>query len=223
MQGALLENAERYNLSVAEWLSGVVKDAYFEEREPMNENMTIKDIRTEIDALVAEMLDKGVIKPDAELEIHQDRVYVWLKSSYEQKPFEGDRIKLCHTFEEAHEYIARLPSPEDMVTKEYLTRVASAVDYATENAIADEYVAPLRNVTCAMTENREPFDAGGGPMTANDKASWLGVVWGALELHREFTIPEGVDPDYDEDWADICTAMAWISEELGVTHEEVTE
>ena len=156
MQGALLENAERYNLSVAEWLSGVVKDAYFEEREPMNENMTIKDIRTEIDALVAEMLDKGVIKPDAELEIHQDRVYVWLKSSYEQKPFEGDRIKLCHTFEEAHEYIAKLPSPEDMVTKEYLTRVASAVDYATENAIADEYVAPLRNVTCAMTENREP-------------------------------------------------------------------
>lgn len=29
----LLENAERHNLSVAEWLSGVVKDAYFEETE----------------------------------------------------------------------------------------------------------------------------------------------------------------------------------------------
>ena len=29
----LLENAERHNVSVAEWLSGVVKDAYFEETE----------------------------------------------------------------------------------------------------------------------------------------------------------------------------------------------
>ena len=58
-------------------------------------------------------------------------------------------------------------------------------------------------------------------MSANDKASWLGVIWGALELHRELTIPEGVDPDYDEEWDNICTAMAWIHEGLGVTHEEV--
>tara|TARA_R110002126_G_scaffold11274_5_gene50938 strand:- start:902 stop:1069 length:168 start_codon:yes stop_codon:yes gene_type:complete len=29
----LLKNAEKHNLSVAEWLSGVVKDAYFEENE----------------------------------------------------------------------------------------------------------------------------------------------------------------------------------------------
>ena len=50
--------------------------ASYEMEKEMNENMTIKDIRTEIDALVAEMLDKGVIKPDAELELHQDRVYV---------------------------------------------------------------------------------------------------------------------------------------------------
>ena len=49
--------------------------------------------------------------------------------------------------------IAALPSPEEAVTREYLTRVASAIDYATENSIADEYVTPLRTVTCAMTEN----------------------------------------------------------------------
>jgi len=29
----LLENAERHNLSVAEWLSGVVKDAYWEDNK----------------------------------------------------------------------------------------------------------------------------------------------------------------------------------------------
>jgi hypothetical protein len=48
---------------------------------------------------------------------------------------------------------AKLPSPEETVTREYLNRVSRAVDYATENSIADEYVTPLRGVTCAMTEN----------------------------------------------------------------------
>ena len=57
--------------------------------------------------------------------------------------------------------IAALPSPEEAVTREYLTRVASAIDYATENSIADEYVTPLRGVTMAMTENlltKEPAE-----------------------------------------------------------------
>mgnify|MGYP003667808332 FL=1 len=29
----MLESAEKHNVSVAEWLSGVVKDAYFEEND----------------------------------------------------------------------------------------------------------------------------------------------------------------------------------------------
>lgn len=49
--------------------------------------------------------------------------------------------------------IADMPSPEEAVTREYLSRVASAIDYAAENSIADDYVTPLRGVTCAMTEN----------------------------------------------------------------------
>ena len=119
----------------------------------MNENLTIKEIRAEIDALVALMSDKGVLAPRAEVEISQDRNVIWLKGDYVQKPFDGEAYKVFYEFEDARKYIAKLPSPEDMVTREYLTRVASAVDYATENAIADEYVTPLRNVTCAMTEN----------------------------------------------------------------------
>lgn len=65
--------------------------------------------------------------------------------------------EFCDTPEDAmksiFEVIAALPSPEEAVTREYLSKVANAVDYATEHSIADEYVAPLRGVTCAMTDN----------------------------------------------------------------------
>lgn len=58
-------------------------------------------------------------------------------------------------------------------------------------------------------------------MNANDKASWLAVIWDALEGYREEAIPEGVEPEYDEEWDNICTAMAWVAEELELEIEEV--
>jgi hypothetical protein len=57
-------------------------------------------------------------------------------------------------------------------------------------------------------------------LKANDPASWLNTIWQALECHRENSIPEG-DAQYDKQWGDICTAMAWISEELGVDNEAI--
>ena len=50
---------------------------------------------------------------------------------------------------------------------------------------------------------------------AGDPKSWLDAIWGALAGYREDCIPEGEEA-YDEEWSDICTAMAWIAEELGV-------
>lgn len=55
-------------------------------------------------------------------------------------------------------------------------------------------------------------------LTHSNKASWLETIWCALECHRENSIPEGVD-EYDEEWDDICTAMAWITEELGMSED----
>ena len=52
-----------------------------------------------------------------------------------------------------------------------------------------------------------------------DKQSWLDTLWDALGNHRETCIPEG-DPEYDAEWDDICTAMAWIAEELDVVVED---
>lgn len=52
-------------------------------------------------------------------------------------------------------------------------------------------------------------------LSANDKSTWLETIWDALHSHRENCIPEG-DDDYDSQWDDICTSMAWITEELGL-------
>ena len=46
-----------------------------------------------------------------------------------------------------------------------------------------------------------------------DVESMLGVVWDALHGFRENCIPEGTRA-YDDHWGEICTAMAWIKEDL---------
>ena len=52
------------------------------------------------------------------------------------------------------------------------------------------------------------------PVTRNDLAAQFEAIWTALESYRENCIPEGQDPDYDEEWSDICSVMAWFEEDL---------
>ena len=52
-------------------------------------------------------------------------------------------------------------------------------------------------------------------LTHSDRASWLETIWDALHCHRENSIPEG-DKMFDREWDDICTAMAWVTEEMGM-------
>lgn len=52
---------------------------------------------------------------------------------------------------------------------------------------------------------------------ANDVNSWLSTIWMALHSYRETLIPEG-DEMYDREWDEICTAMAWIEEDLKAQH-----
>lgn len=53
---------------------------------------------------------------------------------------------------------------------------------------------------------------------ALDEESWLSTIWDALEDYREKSIPEG-EVAYDQQWDDICSAMAWIREELNLPDE----
>ena len=51
------------------------------------------------------------------------------------------------------------------------------------------------------------------PLTNFDTTQALDVVWETLSDYRENLIPEG-DEMFDAQWDDICTAMAWIEDEL---------
>jgi len=53
---------------------------------------------------------------------------------------------------------------------------------------------------------------------AHDAESWLDTIWSALHAYRADRIPEG-SADHDNEWSDICTAMAWITEELDLQDE----
>ena len=46
-------------------------------------------------------------------------------------------------------------------------------------------------------------------LTNTDKSTWIETLWMALEDYRENCISTD-----DSQWDEICTAMAWISDEL---------
>lgn len=48
---------------------------------------------------------------------------------------------------------------------------------------------------------------------AHDPETWLDTIWDALAHYREHCIPEA-QPEHDAEWDEICTAMAWITEEI---------
>lgn len=52
-----------------------------------------------------------------------------------------------------------------------------------------------------------------------DKQSWLNTLWDALSSYRDDCIPEGAEKRYDEEWSEICRAMAWITEALGLPRD----
>jgi hypothetical protein len=54
-------------------------------------------------------------------------------------------------------------------------------------------------------------------LKSTDVESILETIWNALEGYRENCIPEG-NFDYDAEWSDICTAMAWVQEDLEKYH-----
>jgi hypothetical protein len=55
-------------------------------------------------------------------------------------------------------------------------------------------------------------------LTRDDTNSHISVIWDALMAFREDCIPEGSD-NHDQQWNDICTAMAWIVED----HPDLTD
>jgi hypothetical protein len=59
-------------------------------------------------------------------------------------------------------------------------------------------------------------------MNAYDMEGNLSLIWNALHFYREHGIPEGVS-EYDDQWSELCSAMAYISEDLGIDSMEGQE
>lgn len=54
-------------------------------------------------------------------------------------------------------------------------------------------------------------------VTSNDRRSQLALIWNALDCYREDCIS---GQEHDEEWADICTVMAWWTEDFETMDEE---
>lgn len=96
---------------------------------------------------------------------------------------------------------------------------------ATEQAIRAVHTTALQQLDTLLAEARAFYAAKAKPLkdsadtlTHGNPLSWLSTIWDALHCHRENSIPEGV-PEYDRQWSDICTAMAWIHEKLDLPIE----
>lgn len=122
---------------------------------------TVTEIQSALAGLVAAMVEKGVVTPSAQIQLRDaGKCNVHADCGYEGgAPFSGERYFIefgdtpAEAIEKARDYIATLPSAEDAGVHEYMRAVANAIDTGKRHGIADEYVAPLRSVNMAMTDN----------------------------------------------------------------------
>lgn len=52
------------------------------------------------------------------------------------------------------------------------------------------------------------------------KMSWMKTIWDALEQYRENCIPDHV---YDDEWDEICFAVQWVAEEVGIDPDDLLD
>jgi hypothetical protein len=53
------------------------------------------------------------------------------------------------------------------------------------------------------------------PLTSHSLFDAKETIWDALHLARENVIPPDSNGPNDEQWEDVCTAMAWLQEAAG--------
>jgi hypothetical protein len=113
--------------------------------------MTYDKIKAAMDDLVAEMLAKGIKTPSAEFTIKsgsRDNIVLWCDTAARQldgnylKPIYGESP--ADIIAKARAYIAALPDPATEGERKFTRALAHAVDIATEYALPDAVVAPVR-------------------------------------------------------------------------------
>lgn len=121
----------------------------------------VKEIQTALTEMEAAMVEKGIKTPAAEMQIRANqKCNIHGGCGYSGgAPFDGDNYFIefgdtpADAIAKAFAYIAAMPSPDEAGVQEYMRDVAKAIDTGKRHNIADEYVAPLRVVKAAMTDN----------------------------------------------------------------------
>ena len=122
--------------------------------------MTLEQIQSAMNALVAQMLAKGVVTPKAEFIVCANETFaLHLQSDYNSRCLNGEWLKTKRAATPGelitwgNDFVSGLKSAEEKVLRTYLGKLADAVDYGHINGIAAEYVDPVRITQKAMTEN----------------------------------------------------------------------
>jgi hypothetical protein len=66
-----------------------------------------------------------------------------------------------------------------------------------------------------------PINTNACAVTRDDPLGQLRAVWEVLQMAREDCISEDGNGPNDAQWEEVCTAMAWIAEDLGVAPEDI--
>lgn len=110
--------------------------------------MNVEQIIAAMDDLAARMSAKGVKLPEAKWQAKNGgRVHVSLWCAMDQSAFGGEYLRIItgpDPIAAAIAYIDTLPDPATEGARKFTRKLAEAVDVATEYALPDTLVAPVR-------------------------------------------------------------------------------
>lgn len=110
--------------------------------------MNVEQIIAAMDDLAARMSAKGVKMPEATWKAKSGgKVQLCLWCAMDQRAFDGQYLRIFTApdpIAAAIAYIDTLPDPEREGERKFTRKLAEAVDVATEYALPDKLVAPVR-------------------------------------------------------------------------------
>lgn len=120
--------------------------------------MTLNELQNAIDAMTPLLVEKGWKQPEATLSIEANRaprVYLSRTMADYQRDYQfiapGDTME--ETLDNAREFIADLPDPEEAKRQEFITQLAALIDLGRENGIDLAFVNPLQETMKRLAEN----------------------------------------------------------------------
>ena len=121
--------------------------------------MIIEEMKAELDRANAALVERIGRQPYLRLDLTLHDSGKWQVGGAYLDDVMRNRLAgdLCDTprqaFNSIFSAINAMPSTDERVTREYLGKVADAIDFGTKHSIDDKYVTPLRGVTKVMTDN----------------------------------------------------------------------